>query len=643
MAKSEPTIEETATITIEKMRADMIGTKYKLLNEVFVKAVNSGGKIDLRDPTFQQQKNSLLNSDPDAPENQGRAVISMTGFEKGSKEKIDKLVKKGAPKELFETIEQETVALRSELTSKFSSDNGIKELISDLIIHKAAEVIPFQVRVTKKEGMYNPGDTRPTNNMEAAELGALLTPGITLPSSVVSALMTDIDSIPKVVAPIFNKHMIDIFGQKEEGGVLTLNKSKLTKENIEIFNKRVNADLEAIPVREIVANAVVHDAIKKLEKENGYTISEDQAKRIVNKLSPALAELDSEYLKKNFEAISGEIQREVVAKSTVTASVLGGIYIREGNLDKIAHKLSDTHLDKSDKMQIDKIEESLRTYALKDSQIAEKLTELEVEKAKAVRYDVNKLSDKDLAQMRKENPVQFDKTVLGRDNPVKEPKEAIIDKIISEAIDNLKKENGVSLTPEREKYLKGKFTQELSPALSKLDPEYLQTNSKKISSDLQKELYENKSSGYRFGMAFSVSTESLAIISDVITTKNQQKSNELEVSTIRSALMTLHPTNTEFEGRLTELAVEKAKATKFKASAITGEDLLAMRKENPARFDKVVLGVEKERTPIDLAKDIGAKVNKAKQEEALSHPSTSRPSSPSLSKRSSSISSGLSM
>lgn len=490
--------------------------------------------------------------------------------------------------------------------------------------------------------MYNPGDTRPTNNMEAAELGALLTPGITLPSSVVSALMTDIDSIPKVVAPIFNKHMIDIFGQQEGGGVLTLDKSKLTKENIEIFNKRVNADLEAIPVREIVANAVVRDAIKKLEKENGYTISEDQAKRIVNKLSPALAELDSEYLKKNFEAISGEIQREVVAKSTVTASVLGGIYIREGNLDKIAHKLSDTHLDKSDQMQFDKIKENLQTRGLDRLQIAEKLTELEVEKAKAVRYDVNKLSDKDLAQMRKENPVQFDKIVLGRDNPIKEPKAAIIDGIIKSAIDKLKEENGVSLTEERQKYLKDKFTQELSPALSKLDPEYLQTHSKTISSDIQKELYENKSTGYRFGMAFSVSTESLDIISGGITAKNQQRSNEFEVSTVRSALMTLHPTNTEFEGRLTELAVEKAKATKFKASAITSEDLLAMRKENPARFDKVILGVGKEKTPIDLAKNIGAKVNKAKQEESLSHPSTPRPSSPSLSKRSS-ISSSISM
>lgn len=104
--------------------------------------------------------------------------------------------------------------------------------------------------------------------MEAAELSSLLTPGITLPPSVVSALMTDIDSIPKVIAPIFNKHMIDIFGQQEGGGILTLDKSKLTKENIEIFNKRVNADLEAIPVREIVANAVVRDAIKKLSKKN---------------------------------------------------------------------------------------------------------------------------------------------------------------------------------------------------------------------------------------------------------------------------------------------------------------------------------------------------------------------------------------
>lgn len=641
MAKSEPTIEERANLAIKEIRADMVSIKYKLLNEILVKAAKHNGEIPPGDLEFQQQKETLLNSDPDAPGNQGKPVISMLSFEKGSKEKINKLITKGAPKELFDSIAQETVALRSELASKFSSDKGITDLMSDLMIHKAVEVTPFQVRITKEEGMYKPGDTRSMNNMEVAELGVLISPGIVMSPGVTHYLMANGNAVDKVIGPVVSARVAEFFGEKGADGATTLDKRKLTAENIEAFTTAVNADIEKIPAQNIILNAIT-----ALEKENDYTISKSQAQKIVDKLTPALVELGPEYLKQYSEVISGQIQKEVVAKSMVTASALGGIYIREKNLDKIANNLSDTHLDKSDKMQIEKIEGSLRSQALKDSQIAEKLTELEVEKAKASRYNVNKLSDRDLAQMRKENPVQFDKIVLGRDNPVKEPKAAIIDKIISEAIDNLKKENGVSLTPEREKYLKNKFTKELSPALSKLDPEYLQTHSKTISSDIQKELYENKSTGYRFGMAFSVSTENLAIISGGITAKNQQRSNELEVSTIRTALTTSYPSNTEFEKRLTALAVEKAKETKFKASVITSEDLLAMRKENPARFDTVVLGVGKEKTPtgkaqtpIDVAKGMGAKIEENREKEALSRRSTSVQSPPSVTRRSSTSSS----
>jgi len=641
MAKSEPTIEERANLAIKEISADMVSIKYKLLNEILVKAAKHNGEIPPGDLEFQQQKETLLNSDPDAPGNQGKPVISMLSFEKGSKEKINKLITKGAPKELFDSIAQETVALRSELASKFSSDKGITDLMSDLMIHKAVEVTPFQVRITKEEGMYKPGDTRSMNNMEVAELGVLISPGIVMSPGVTHYLMANGNAVDKVIGPVVSARVAEFFGEKGADGATTLDKRKLTAENIEAFTTAVNADIEKIPAQNIILNAIT-----ALEKENDYTISKSQAQKIVDKLTPALVELGPEYLKQYSEVISGQIQKEVVAKSMVTASALGGIYIREKNLDKIANNLSDTHLDKSDKMQIEKIEGSLRSQALKDSQIAEKLTELEVEKAKASKYNVNKLSDRDLAQMRKENPVQFDKIVLGRDNPVQEPKTAIIDKIINDAIDKLKKENRVSLTEEREKYLKDKFTKELSPALSKLDPEYLQTHSKTISSDIQKELYENKSTGYRFGMAFSVSTENLAIISNGITAKNQQKSNELEVSTIRTALTTSYPSNTEFEKRLTALAVEKAKETKFKASVITSEDLLAMRKENPARFDTVVLGVGKEKTPtgkaqtpIDVAKGMGAKIEENREKEALSRRSTSVQSPPSVTRRSSTSSS----
>lgn len=562
----------------------------------------------------------MLNSDPDDPKNAGKAVISMLGFEKGSQEKIKKLVNKGAPKELFSTIESDTVALREELTSKLSTENGITELMSDLIIQKASEVIPFQVRITKKEGMYEPGDTRPTNNMETAELSELLTPTIVLPESVTSALMTDITSIPNIVAPIFNKHMIEVFGQKGSDGILTLDKSKLTPENIEVFTKRVNNDLENIPTHEIVANSIVQDAIKKIEKEGGYKISESQAQKIVDKLSPALAQLDSEYLKKYSSVISGEIQKEILAKSTVTANIFGGVHIRESNLDKIADKLLDRHLDESDKYQIKIINDKL--FGMKDSKVAAKLTDLGVEKAKASKYDVSLISDQDLAQMRKENPVQFDKVVFGKDNPVKNPKE-VIDSVIDKAVDKLKTENGVKLSPEKEAYLRVKFKKELTPALSKLDPEYLKEQTDIISSNIQKDLYKNKSIGYSFGQEFSVATENLAKISESITTNYQQSSNQFEVDKVKTLLIdTKKKQIPSLKKSLTDLAVEKAKGVVFKPKDMNPENLLEMRKENPARFDKVVLGVGKEKAPIVASKRLSA-VEQAK--EISTHISTLSP------------------
>ncbi len=384
MPEKERTIEEITVKTIEAMHADMIGTKYKLLNEVFVKAVASGGKISLKDEEFQKQKNSLLNADPDAPENKNNAVISIMGFEKGSQKTITELIAKGASKELFQAIESDTVALREELTSKLSTEEGITELMSDLIIRKASEVKPFQVRITEKEGMYEAGGTRPTNNMEAAELAKLLTPGIILPKSVTGALITDITSISHTVAPIFQEHMKEVFGQKGSDGIVTLDKSKLTTENIEVFTKRLNNDLEKIPTREIVANSIVRDALKKLEKEGDYKISESQSQKIADKLSTALAKLDSEYLKKYSSVISADIQKEILDKSTVTSNIFGGVYIRESNLDRVADNLLEKRLAASDKYQIDIIN------GKKDSEIATKLSELSLEKANSSNYNVNK-------------------------------------------------------------------------------------------------------------------------------------------------------------------------------------------------------------------------------------------------------------
>ncbi len=79
-------------------------------------------------------------------------------------------------------------------------------------------------------------------------------------------------------------------------------------------------------------------------------------------------------------------------------------------------------------------------------------------------------------------------------------------------------------------------------------------------------------------------------------------------------------TNTQLEQSLTDLAVEKAKAVVFTPKDMNTENLLEMRKENPARFDKVVLGVGKEKAPVAVSKELSA-VEQAKEISThISHP-----------------------
>jgi len=351
--------------------------------------------------------------------------------------------------------------------------------------------------------------------------------------------------------------------------------------------------------------------LKKLEKEGGYKISENQSQKIADKLSTALAKLDSEYLKEYSSVISADIQKEIIDKSTVTSNIFGGVYIRESNLDRVADNLSEKRLAASDKYQIDIINGKLNVK--KDSEIAIKLSELSLEKANSSNYNMKLMSNQDLAHIRKENPAQFDKVVFGKDTVVINPKE-VIESVIDQAVDKLKTKNGIKLSPQKESHLRDKFKKELTPALSKLDPEYLKEQSGRISSDIQKELYKNKSIGYFFGKEFSVAKKNLAKISDSITTKNQQSSNQFEVSKVENLKSEGKQTNTQLEQGLKELAVKKAEEYVFKAKDMTPEKFLEMRKENPARFDKIVLGVGKKQDIIVTSKDvsISALVEKAK-------------------------------
>lgn len=102
---------------------------------------------------------------------------------------------------------------------------------------------------------------------------------------------------------------------------------------------------------------------------------------------------------------------------------------------------------------------------------------------------------------------------------------------------------------------------------------------------------------------------------------------------IKEKISSLSPD--ELEQRLTALAVEKAKTVKFNPNELSPEALVKIRKENPAMFDSVVLGIGKEEV---AAKTVVAAPVKEKAQEIAS-PSLSSPplqSSPLLSEHNSS-------
>jgi hypothetical protein len=374
---------------------------------------------------------------------------------------------------------------------------------------------------------------------------------------------------------------------------------------------------------ELMARLTVLKAIKSM-KESGINVSESQAKMIVDKLSPALAELDPEYLKVSSDVIAKQIQEEVLDKSVVTSSMLGGLYIRERNLDKIAIGL-ESHLDKSDQFQLLKISNAL--YSLPAEQALDGFSKLLVERAGATKYDLNSMNPEDIARMRREDRARFDEIVFDREEStvaifVQGPDD-VIDKVISKLISD----SGVKLGPDQQKGLRRTLREKVEPALSKLEPEYLQANGDKIASEIQKELYKDRSIAYRLGLtSFSVSDKSLDNISKGINANHQPKSDDLESMIVKNGLDQFKggKGKVELEGRLTALAVEKAKEDALKQDFVTNkmtpEIVLQMRKEDPKMFDEIVLekpkkekiavqGIVSKRTMADKVKESRAEGN----------------------------------
>ena len=368
--------------------------------------------------------------------------------------------------------------------------------------------------------------------------------------------------------------------------------SEYIEANRGMLTKDLTKDLINILPKELAkaeSKHLIQDVIRQMNSEYGVQYSRETATRIIDGLEQTVTALGPDYIKDN---------KEMLTKALSSSLRKGQGYFDRGkdeystsDLEKVASKFNKEYQPLADLEQQQSIESSLFGLQMKDSKLAEKLTELGVEKAKASKYDAAKISEDDFVRMRRENPEQFDRVILKRGENAPDLT-AVIDGIIVKAVYKLQKENGVKLTPEKVEDLKKQIKDNLTPALSKLDSEFLYSQREDISSNIQKQLYKNRPLGYTFGVRFSISDKSLVNISSGIIADYQKPSADFELQAVRLGMGASHANNTELAKRLNELAVEKARAVKYDVNDISSEALLKIRKENPALFDKVVLGKE---------------------------------------------------
>ena len=125
--------------SINEMENDLETIKNFIAGEIIKLANNNNGQIPgIENKDFQIAKKSLVDSDPDAPENQGKAVLSLKATERGIITKIEKFQKKGADPRQFDDILAKLNKTKTDLVDKLSNDKSVKVLVGEKIDERFA-------------------------------------------------------------------------------------------------------------------------------------------------------------------------------------------------------------------------------------------------------------------------------------------------------------------------------------------------------------------------------------------------------------------------------------------------------------------------------------------------------------------------
>ncbi|WP_425361402.1 hypothetical protein [Candidatus Tisiphia endosymbiont of Ceraclea dissimilis] len=172
----------------------------------------------------------------------------------------------------------------------------------------------------------------------------------------------------------------------------------------------------------VLSTQIIHKAIKLVEEGGKRKLDYSQRNKIIEKLSDKLSQLDVDYLKTEEQAIAKTIAKNI-KKDASKSLFSNNITVSDKILTKYADDIKRLDGAKNDKLVAKKINEGIYNHQLKDSQIAEKLSQFlttifnpESELVKKIKSsEPSEHTTEKIVDIRKFNPKLFDEIMFPKE------------------------------------------------------------------------------------------------------------------------------------------------------------------------------------------------------------------------------------
>lgn len=347
---------------------------------------------------------------------------------------IKKLAKELEEKH-FKGIKNELAQYQKEITTALTSNEGITSIVNDYIKLKG---------VVENIGLFEKGGKLVADKRDII---TLIAKDISINPEIISAGLKDIKLLEPLqhIATLRTTECFAIDGEQNPV-YCVLDRAKLTPENIEKFTKLVNHDMKAFSVVQEslkslgsaidieqniettktllpVLSNLNPEALEKKGSEvvrNLAPLLQDKDKPIAKSTESALAKLDSGYLSEYSAVIAAEL-KTVNEKGTSLWEKFKSVFTHTDYLAERLEKVTDNYVLKNDEYVEKEINNKIFLNAVKDTEIATGLTKfIEQNKDKLQGLEIitskpsKKINSKELAKLRKVNPVGFDKALFGQ-------------------------------------------------------------------------------------------------------------------------------------------------------------------------------------------------------------------------------------